>query len=114
MSRRNDQSKFVKMVALLILYAYEIGYTLTFGDAYTQEKEVKCPKCEGMIKIPDGHSRHSFHRKRLAIDLNLFKDGKYLTETEDHRPLGEFWISLGGTWGGDFHKPDGNHYSYLE
>jgi len=50
--------------------------------------------------------------KRLAIDLNLFKDGEYLTDTEDHRFLGEFWESLGGTWGGRW--DDGNHYSWGE
>jgi len=96
MSLREDQSKFVMMVGLLIEYAYLIGYELTFGDAYAH----------------DGHRENSFHYKRLAIDLNLFKGGKYLTTTEDHRPLGEFWQSIGGSWGGDW--KDGNHYSLGE
>ena len=43
------------------------------------------------------------------IDLNLFRGGKMLTTTEDHRPLGEWWESHGGAWGGRF--ADGNHYS---
>ena len=86
------------MVALLIIKATELGYELTFGDAYATR----------------GHKKDSFHGKRLAIDLNLFKDGKYLTETEDHRLLGEYWISIGGTWGGNFKNPDGNHYSWGE
>jgi len=114
MGLRQDQSRFLKMLALLILRADLLGFELTGGDFYTQIKEMKCPKCEGMIRIPDGHSRNSFHRKRLAFDINLFRDGKYLTETEDHRPLGEFWKSIGGSWGGNFFKPDGNHYSYKE
>ena len=84
------------MVSLLILFAYEKGYELTFGDAWAN----------------NGHKRNSFHYKRLAIDLNLFKDGKWLIETEDHRILGEFWESIGGTWGGKWN--DGNHYSYGE
>ena len=87
------------MVALLIFYAYEIGYEVTFGDAWAQHE--------------DGHHiQGSFHYKRLAIDLNLFKDGVYLSSTESHRPLGEFWKSIGGSWGGDWN--DGNHYSYGE
>ena len=49
------------------------------------------------------------HRSRLAIDLNLFRDGKYLTSSEDHRVLGEWWESVGGMWGG---SEDGNHYSW--
>ena len=86
------------MVGLLINYATLQGYEITFGDAYAQS----------------GHIDGSFHYKRLAIDLNLFKDGEYLTETQDHRPLGLFWESIGGTWGGRFEKPDGNHYSLGE
>ena len=98
MRLREHQSKFVLMVAALITFAYECGYELTFGDAWAQS----------------GHIGDSFHYRRLAIDLNLFKDGKYLPRTEDHKPLGKYWESIGGTWGGRFKSPDGNHYSYLE
>lgn len=103
MTLRQRQSLFVKKVALLILFAYEQGYELTFGDAYATT----------------GHKQNSFHYQKLAIDLNLFKDGKYLTSTESHRPLGEFWESLGGSWGGRFGDnkgkgADGNHYSFGE
>ena len=93
MTLRQKQSKFVRMVSLLIQFATERGYELTFGDAWAKS----------------GHKENSNHYKRLAIDLNLFKDGRYLTETEDHLPLGEFWESIGGSWGGRFE--DGNHYS---
>jgi len=96
MSLRQQQSIFAKKVALLILFAYEQGYEITLGDAWAR----------------DGHKDGSFHYKRLAIDPNLFKDGNYLTETSDHEPLGLFWETLGGTWGGRF--KDGNHYSYGE
>lgn len=100
----NKQRKFTKMSALLILYAYERGYELTFGDAYRD------PRVFGNIGEKKGYGRSkSNHKLRLAIDLNLFKDGNYLTSTEDHKELGEFWESLGGTWGGRFN--DGNHYS---
>ena len=98
MTLRQKQSKFVSMVALLIQFAYEKGYELTFGDAWARE----------------GHKEKSNHYIRLAVDLNLFRDGRYLKETEDHRELGEFWEKMslkdlecvwGGRWG------DGNHYS---
>ena len=98
MSLRKQQSQFARMVGLLINYATLQGYEITFGDAYAKS----------------GHIDRSFHYKRLAIDLNLFKNGEYLTETQDHRPLGLFWESIGGTWGGRFEKPDGNHYSLGE
>jgi len=99
MTLRQKQSKFAHMVVLLILYAYELGYEITFGDAWAHEED-------------RWHIQGSFHFKRLAIDLNLFKNGVYLSSTESHRPLGEFWKSMGGSWGGDWN--DGNHYSYGE
>lgn len=92
------QRRFTWMLHLLIGYAYNHGYELTVGDAYASS----------------GHKRGSFHYKRLAMDFNLFKNGVYLTETDDHKELGEYWESIGGTWGGRFKKKDGNHYSYLE
>jgi len=76
--------------------ASELGYEVTLGDAYRD------PRCGY------GHKR-SLHRLRLAIDLNLFKDGHYIRTTEGHRELGEWWESIGGSWGGRF--DDGNHYS---
>ena len=93
---RNKQSKFVRMVGFLILHATSLGYDLTFGDAYRDKR------------VTYGHP-NSLHRKRLAIDFNLFKGGKYLKDTEDYRGLGQYWESIGGSWGGRF--GDGNHFS---
>ena len=95
------QFAFTEAIGKLIKFAYLMGYTLTFGDAWSKS-------------VYGAHSRNSFHYDRLAVDFNLFKDGEYLTGTEEHRPLGEFWKGLGGTWGGDFRRPDGNHYSWGE
>lgn len=97
---REQQSEFVRRIADLIDFAYFNGYQLTWGDTYPHSK----------------HKIGSFHDKGLAIDLNLFKDGKYLQATEDHKFLGEYWESLNPmcTWGGHFPKPDGNHYSWGE
>ena len=96
MTLREKQSKFMSMMARLILYAESIGYEVTAGDFYRD------PRC------PYGHKK-SLHKLRLAGDLNLFKDGEYLVRTEHHEPLGLYWESMGGTWGGRFE--DGNHYS---
>lgn len=93
MGLRQKQSIFARMVADLIMWAYDQGYEITFGDTYAKT----------------GHKTGSLHYSRLAIDLNLFKDGQYLQTTEAHQPLGDYWESIGGTWGGRFN--DGNHYS---
>jgi len=104
MTLGQKQRNFTMMVSLLIQYAYEQGYELTLGDAYRD------PRVHGPVGSKESYSSsQSLHKSRLAIDFNLFKDGEYLTSTEDHKPLGEFWESIGGTWGGRFN--DGNHYS---
>lgn len=98
------QRLFTLMIADLIAFAYESGYTLTFGDAYRD------PRVFGKVGYKQHYSSaNSLHKSRLAVDFNLFKDGEFLTRTEDHQPLGEYWESIGGTWGGRFN--DGNHYS---
>lgn len=96
MSLRKKQSQFARMAANLILEAYARGYEVTLGDAF---RDARCPY----------GSEVSLHKKRLAIDLNLFKDGVWLQRTEDHTEMGEYWESVGGSWGGRFN--DGNHYS---
>ena len=99
MGIREKQSEFALNVADLIHNAFIMGYEVTLGDAY---RDSRC----------DYGKTDSKHRLRLAIDLNLFSDGLYLETTEDHRPLGEYWESIGGIWGGRF--DDGNHYEWPE
>lgn len=102
---RDKQAKFTRMVADLIIKAYDLGFTITLGDAYRD------PRLHGAMGVKKGYGHYkSAHKLRLAIDLNLFnKGGEFLQTTEDHRELGEFWESIGGTWGGRFN--DANHYS---
>ena len=104
MTLQQKQAKFAQMVARLIDQAFAMGYEVTIGDAYRD------PRVFGNIgqRLGYGHPK-SAHKYRLAIDLNLFQNGRFLQSSEDHRPLGEWWESQGGTWGGRF--DDGNHYS---
>lgn len=104
MTLGRKQRKFTLMIAQLIQWAYDHGYELSVGDAYRD------PRVHGEVGEAKGYGRsRSNHKIRLAMDFNLFKDGQYLSATEDHRPLGEYWESIGGDWGGRFN--DGNHYS---
>lgn len=89
------QVDFARRVPRLIDKAFDLGYLVTLGDAY---RDIRC----------DYGSKSSRHRNRLALDLNLFDGKQYLTRTEDHRELGEWWESEHGIWGGRFN--DGNHY----
>lgn len=122
MTRRQKQSKFASMVGLLIAFAYEQGYELTFGDTWAFNLwSFVLPLLKPILTgrqyknlLARAHKKGSFHYRRLAIDLNLFWEGQYLLSTKAHEPLGLFWESLGGTWGGRFKGKDGNHYSYGE
>ena len=105
MTLREKQSFFAALVANLIDEAFRRGYEVTFGETYR-------PVETAALYAKQGKGiAHSLHTKRLAIDLNLFKDGKYLSSTESHRPLGEWWEKQHPLcrWGGRF--KDGNHYS---
>ena len=106
MTLGDKQRKFSRMIADLLEFIHSRGYEVTFGDAYRDAR------VHGAMGEKKGYSHsNSCHKLRLAIDLNLFLDGKYLTETKDHEPFGVYWESIGGSWGGRFKNADGNHYS---
>jgi len=98
LSLRAKQSKFLWMLAELIDFIALNGYEATLGVGYV-------PPYSKVRKI------WSLHCKRLAVDINLFHAGEYLTTTKAHRKFGIYWESLGGSWGGRFKRRDGNHYS---
>jgi len=93
--------------------------TVTLGEVYRTEYQQRHNVETGKSKTLEGK-----HRQKLAIDLNLFINGKYVTDPEKYRPLGLFWESLGGRWGGrfgvkrkDWDKKlgwDSNHFEYKD
>jgi len=102
------QRVFTQNIGKLIEWAYAAGYQLTFGDAYRD------PRLAALNAQQGKGITNSLHSRRLAVDFNLFKDGTYLPQSEDYRPLGEFWKTLDplNRWGGDFRPlSDGNHFS---
>lgn len=106
MTLSEKQQLFTKLIAQLILWADEKGFRLTFGEAYRTPEQAALNAKKG-----SGIS-NSLHTHRLAVDLNLFINGQYQTNSTAYLPLGEFWESLGGSWGGRFRdRPDGNHFS---
>lgn len=100
MTLRQEQMMFTKDVVLLLQKAIELDYEVTLG-------EVERPQEMQEIYFKTGRSktRDSQHSKRLAIDLNLFKNGR-LCSAEEIKPLGKWWESLseknrwGGSWRG--------------
>lgn len=108
MTLGEKQRLFVKLIGQLIAWAYANGFELTFGEAQRSAEQAKANAASG------AGIANSLHLIRLAIDLNLFKDGLYQQQTEAYKPLGDYWKSLNDLcrWGGDFKsRPDGNHFS---
>ncbi len=105
MTLSERQQIFTRNVAKLIEYVFNAGYACTFGEAYRPQPMADLYAKQGKgIKL-------SLHTVRLAVDLNLFKNGKYLTDTADYEPIGVYWEALHpeNAWGGRF--KDGNHFS---
>ena len=102
------QFTFARNVSRLIEYIFACGYTCTLGEALRTQEMADLYAAQGK------GIKNSLHLKKLAIDLNLFKDGIYLPDTESHRPFGEWWEQLhpDNRWGGRF--KDGNHYSMTD
>ena len=96
MTEGQKQERFAELLIVLMLFIHSKGCKIRIGDVFAKM----------------GHKRHSFHYRKLAADLNVFKDGEYLTQTIQHEPFGTFWMRLDPmcVWGGDW--GDGNHYQF--
>ena len=90
MSELEKQFVFSRLVADLIVYAYQAGFTVTLGEAWRSPET-----CELYAKEGKGIS-NSLHRRRLAIDLNLFKDTNLLRDSKSYKILGDYWKSMSG------------------
>ena len=99
----DKQMRFLGMLSLLFVRIRELGLPMKIG----------CAKCDS-----NHHSQYSLHKDGLAVDLPMvWPDGRYGT-WEEYLPLGEYWESIGGTWGGRFDlnrdgiaRDDANHFS---
>ncbi|NBR87968.1 MAG: M15 family peptidase [Proteobacteria bacterium] len=93
---------------MLIRESFDRRYEVTLGECWRSPEEAK-----RLAGTGQGISR-SLHCDRLAVDLNLFRAGQFLTKTEDYREMGEWWEKQHPDcrWGGRFTtRPDGNHFS---
>ncbi len=102
------QELFMRLLPRLIDKAHELGFKIRGGDLFRD------PRVHGKVGEKVGYGkRRSRHKSKCAIDLNLFLDGKFVTTTEGHRELGEWWEEQHELcrWGG--HYDDGNHYEII-
>jgi hypothetical protein len=117
-SLHKKQAAFSQLLAKLIIHANSLGYEVTLGEAWRSQVVAKYLPTKWYADHGMGIA-DSLHVLRLAIDINLFKDGVFLTKPDDYAPLGEWWekqsdLSNGikCAWGGRFKKlKDANHFS---
>jgi len=132
LSLGQKQRLFSSLVSKLLGEIYSKGYECSFGETYRSDEQAvinsygetrRAILANALandytalaIAISNNGKGNgillSLHRDRLAIDLNLFKGGVYLSTDNDHKPFGEWWEKQHDLcrWGGRFN--DGNHYS---
>jgi hypothetical protein len=107
MTLRQEQSTFAVDVMRLMLWMHENNYEWTFGEAQRTVEQQQ-------IYLRTGRSKtmNSFHLKRLAIDLFIFKDGKLLATKEEMQPIGNHWEAMcaANQWGGNWAFKDCPHF----
>jgi len=106
------QRLLVKCLGELFQYATQQGYDLTLGEGHVEEKR---RTRTGQIVFDGVHKLGSLHYLRLALDLNLWVSGTYITDGGNPvwAELGAYWESLDrlARWGGRFRSGDANHVS---
>ena len=126
------QRLFVPLVGKLIAQIYSKGFECSFGETYRSDEQAVINSYGETKRGALAHAIAStypalaiaianngggngillsLHRDRLAIDLNLFKNGVYLASGVEHKQFGEWWEKQHelARWGGRFN--DANHYS---
>jgi len=97
------QQNFTVMLCQLLQWLHQSGYACTVGEAMRTKEQAAAYAAAGQ------GLKNSLHCDRLAIDLNIFRGTRWITSSSELEPVGLYWESLGGSWGGRF--DDGNHFS---
>ncbi len=100
------QELFSVMHMNLLRFLHANGYGIRQKHLY------RCQECRVGKK-------NSLHKSSLAIDIVLTKNNVLFTKSKDYLIAGEYWESLGGSWGGRFSESspgagdgnDGGHFS---
>lgn len=98
MSLVAEQAAFLLDACRLVNKATELGFVVTGGEL------LRTPE-QQMVYMQTGRSKtmESLHLKKLAIDLNFFKNGTLTYDKATLAPLGAYWESLHpmNSWGGN-------------
>lgn len=108
-SLRQRQALFSRLLAQLVTWIYtHPGWEVTFSEGYVGDTDA----ADGDYDGP--HLKGGAHYNKLAMDLNLFVDGKWVQGmTPEWEEIGAKWEGLHPLcrWGGRFMSRDANHVS---
>jgi hypothetical protein len=127
------QERFAIAFARWLVSIYELGYKVRLGEVLRSDEQAEInalgaagrrtlvafikdvwPQLALKISNNAGSGiRNSLHELKLAADVNLFYDGKWISDggSPHWKKVGELWESMGPDhcWGGRF--GDANHIS---
>lgn len=111
MSLLSNQNTFALNVAQFIVWLNANYYKATFGEAYRPQEMQDIYFKKGLTK-----KKYGKHQDRLAIDLNIFRDGKLLTSAQELKLVGTKWQSMNKSnrWGGDWNGNGSTHDETFE
>lgn len=97
----DEQAAFLLDFCKLIVYATELGFTVTPGELLRTIEQQRIYVETGRSKTMD-----SPHIRKLAGDLNFIKDGVLIWDAKLLEPIGRYWESLNpkNRWGGNFDR----------
>jgi hypothetical protein len=94
-----EQNAFLGDLAKLFTFCDIKGFMLSGGELWRTSEQQE-------IYVKQGKSKtlNSNHCRRLALDLNFFKDNMMVVDKIDLQPIGDYWEGLSpeNRWGGNF------------
>ena len=139
MTLGDKQRLFAKLFAELVLWVYDQGYEVTYGEFYRSDEQAvinvlgpvgRQDLCSLLERNSATNLRFhdlsvaisnntgsgilkTLHGLKIAADINLFLGGRYLSDSDAYQFAGNKWKAMHpeNRWGGDFSTPDGNHFS---
>ena len=108
MGLNSKQARFTRCVGKLISHAFATRREVILAEAYRTKEQAQWYKDKGVGIL------NSAHRKKLAVDLFVYKNGTISWNQDDYTFLGNYWKSLDpdARWGGDFSNRDAVHFSF--
>lgn len=101
MSLRTEQSIFAEDFVKFLNWLLSEGYQFTFGEA---QRPIEMQE----IYVRNGRSKtmDSYHIKKLAFDLFIFKNSRLLASKEETQFAGNKWESIAAknSWGGNWNN----------